>query len=146
MVGDPADISRYLLEGAVRSRSARVALWVAGLCVALVGCSGGKAKGRENSIATGGDPQQGKQIIRSYGCGACHIIPGIRTARGLVGPPLFDFGDRTMIAGELPNTPPNLVRWIRNPKAIEPKTAMPDLGLSKQQATNAAAYLFTLRR
>ena len=41
------------------------------------------------------------------------------------------FSRRTMIAGELPNSPDNLVRWLRNPKAVEPGTAMPDLGLTR---------------
>jgi cytochrome c1 len=91
-----------------------------------------------------GDPHLGKQLIRVYGCGACHVIPGIREARGLVGPPLYFFGQRTMIAGELPNTPDNLVRWVRNPRSVEPGTAMPDLGLSEDQAESVAAYLYTL--
>lgn len=92
-----------------------------------------------------GNPQRGKELIRSYDCGSCHTIPGIYTARGMVGPPLFFFGRRTMIAGELPNSPDNLVRWIQNPKAIEPGTAMPDLGISSDQAHDMAAYLLTLR-
>ncbi len=50
-----------------------------------------------------------------------------------------------MIAGELPNTPDNLIRWIENPPSIEPGTAMPNLGLSDKQARDAAAYLYTLR-
>jgi cytochrome c len=92
-----------------------------------------------------GNPQRGKVLIRDYGCGSCHTIPGIYTARGLVGPPLMFFSRRTMIAGELPNSPDNLVRWLRNPKAVEPGTAMPDLGLSNDQAQDIAAYLYTLR-
>ena len=47
---------------------------------------------------------------------------------GLVGPPLIYFSRRTMIAGELPNTQENLVRWVEHPRQVEPKTAMPDLG------------------
>lgn len=50
-----------------------------------------------------------------------------------------------MIAGELPNTPDNLVRWIKDPKLVEPGTAMPDLGLSDEQARDVAAYLYTLQ-
>ena len=46
-------------------------------------------------------PGHGKQLIQSYGCGSCHTIPGIYTARGTVGPPLMFFSRRTMIAGEL---------------------------------------------
>jgi cytochrome c1 len=55
------------------------------------------------------------------------------------------FGQRTFIAGEVPNSPENLVRWIRSPKSIEPGTAMPELGLSDQDARDVAAYLYTLR-
>lgn len=114
------------------------------ICVLFEGCTGGRTT-PSYSISSVGNAQQGKELIRSYGCGACHIIPGIRTARGLVGPPLFYFSERTMIAGELPNTPPNLVRWIQNPQNVEPKTAMPNLGLSQEQAYDIAAYLYTLR-
>jgi len=91
-----------------------------------------------------GNPHAGKQLIVSYGCGSCHTIPGIYTARGLVGPPLYFFGRRTMIAGELPNTPENLTRWLLNPRTIEPDTAMPPVGLNTVQARDVAAYLETL--
>jgi len=63
----------------------------------------------------------------------------------LVGPPLFWFSRRTYIAGELPNTPENLVRWVRTPRLVEPATAMPTVGLDDQQARDVAAYLYTLR-
>jgi cytochrome c1 len=73
------------------------------------------------------------------------MIPGVRDARGLVAPPLMMFGRRTFIAGEVPNTPENLVRWIQSPQSIEAGTAMPALGLTEQQARDVAAYLYTLR-
>ncbi|MFP5236576.1 MAG: c-type cytochrome [Acidobacteriota bacterium] len=114
------------------------------VCFALTACTGGKAKG-SYSVGDLGDAHAGKQLIRSYGCGACHIIPGVNGARGLVGPPLYYFADRTMIAGELANTPPNLTRWIEHPKQVEPNTAMPDLGVTADQAKDIAAYLYTLR-
>jgi cytochrome c1 len=63
----------------------------------------------------------------------------------MVGPPLTSWSRRTFIAGEVPNTPDNLVRWLRNPRAIEPGTAMPALGLDDRQARDVAAYLYTLR-
>lgn len=111
--------------------------------LALSGCQGG-ATTRPYLVVAGGHPDHGKELIRSYGCGACHIVPGIEDARGLVGPPLLYFGQRSLIAGELPNTPQNLARWIENPKAVEPKTAMPDLGITPDQANDIAAYLYTL--
>ena len=116
---------------------------LAALCLASAGCSGGQSPG-PYTVSAGGNSVQGKAVIESKGCGACHVIPGISQARGLVGPPLYFFSRRTMIAGELPNTPENLVRWIKDPKQVEPGTAMPDLGLTDQQARDVAAYLYTL--
>jgi cytochrome c1 len=97
------------------------------------------------SVPVGGDPLRGRAVIEQFDCGSCHTIPGVRGARGLVGPPLLWFSRRTFIAGELPNTPENLVRWVRAPEAVEPATAMPTVGLSDQQARDVAAYLYTLR-
>jgi len=109
-----------------------------------IACEGGK-KTNVVAVYTGGDAQRGANLIENYRCGACHMIPGIHNADGLVGPPLILFSRRTFIAGELPNTPENLVRWIRSPKSVEPGTAMPALGLSDQEARDVAAYLYTLR-
>ena len=88
-----------------------------------------------------GDPERGTRLIKDYGCGACHSIPGIREARGKVGPPLGDFAERAYIAGQLPNTPENIIRWIQNPQALEPETAMPNLNVSSADARDIAAYL-----
>ena len=119
------------------------------LCLAAVvslstcGCHAGRVtRGYQISV---GDPNRGRELIEGYGCGSCHTIPGVHNANGLVGPPLMFFSRRTMVAGELPNTPDNLVRWIRHPRSVEHGTAMPDLGLSADQANDIAAYLYTLR-
>ena len=44
-----------------------------------------------------------------------------------------------------PNDPHHLVRWVMTPQEMKPGTAMPDLGLSEQQARDVAAYLYTLQ-
>jgi cytochrome c len=93
---------------------------------------------------TGGDPKRGERAIAVYGCGTCHEVPGVRTARGTVGPPLTRYGARTYVAGALRNTPENLVHFIRDPQAVEPGTAMPDVGVSEQDGRDIAAYLYTL--
>jgi cytochrome c1 len=80
------------------------------------------------------------------GCGACHVIPGIRMAQGRVGPELRDLRRQVYIAGSLPNTPENLVAWVRQPQHIDPATAMPNLGLTQQDAADIAAYLDAHRR
>jgi cytochrome c2 len=105
-----------------------------------------EAAGRETRYAvTGGDADRGKSAIEMYGCGSCHTIPGIRDANGMVGPPLMMWSRRTYIAGEVPNTPDFLIRWIEMPQAIEPGTAMPNLGVTEGRARDIAAYLYTIK-
>jgi cytochrome c2 len=92
----------------------------------------------------GADADRGKRVIASFGCGACHAIPGVRAARGDVGPSLAGFARRTFIGGAIPNVPDRLVLWILDPRALNPDTAMPGLGLTEREARDAAAYLYTL--
>ena len=93
----------------------------------------------------GADAAAGRRLVIEHDCGVCHVIPGLRGARSHVGPSLAGFGGRGYIAGVLPNTPDNLVRWLLDPPAIAPMTAMPDLGLREQEARHIAAYLTTMR-
>jgi cytochrome c len=37
------------------------------------------------------------------------------------------------------------VQWLRDPQAIDPHTAMPDLGVNARDARDMAAYLTALR-
>ena len=94
---------------------------------------------------TVGDPAAGAAAIARVGCGACHAIPGIRGARGIVGPPLGGFARRPLIAGVVPNRPPELVQWVHDAPSLLPHTAMPRLPLSRREAVDVAAYLYTLR-
>lgn len=126
------------------ARDAILVLSVGILLSLMTGCQGGKTE-RVYAVYTGGDAHRGAKLIQQYGCGSCHTIPGIHNAHGVVGPPLYFFSRRTFIAGELPNSPDNLVRWLKSPPSVEPGTAMPALGLSDQQARDVAAYLYTLR-
>jgi cytochrome c len=93
----------------------------------------------------GGDPARGAVLVGRYSCGSCHEIAGIEGANGQVGPPLSSFSRRTMIAGMLPNTPKNLVHWLRSPQAVVAGNAMPDVGLTDAQARDVAAYLYAER-
>lgn len=88
---------------------------------------------------------RGRAVVADYGCGACHLVPGVPGPAGMVGPPLAGFGRRAMIAGVVANRPDNLVRWLLDPPSVAPGTAMPDLGLSEAQARDVAAFLYTLR-
>jgi cytochrome c2 len=96
------------------------------------------------SLLTGGSPARGWKLVQDYGCGGCHAIPRVPQAAGLVGPPLKGIGGRVYLAGRLENTPSNMIAWIEHPRAIDPQTAMPELGVTRPQARDIAAYLYTL--
>lgn len=95
-------------------------------------------------VVAGGNADSGELLIGFYDCGSCHEIPGVTGARGVIGPPLSDFGQRGFIAGSLANGPDNLIAWIVDPQSIAPATAMPDLGVTETEARDIAAYLLAL--
>ena len=80
-----------------------------------------------------------------HGCTSCHAIPGVPGADGKVGPKLDRVGQYVYLAGVIPMSPQNLVYWIENPKEVDPRTAMPDLGVSPEEAADIAAYLYAHR-
>ena len=111
------------------------------ICVSLVlACA---ACSQHKVPVTSGDPGRGAAAIFHYGCGSCHTIAGLTAAHGLVGPPLTGLRDRLYIAGVLENNPENLEHWIQHPKAVNPKTAMPNLGVSAKDAGDIAAFLYS---
>ena len=93
----------------------------------------------------GGDAALGRQAIANYGCGACHTIPGVTAAHGVVGPPLTGIANRAFIAGKLRNEPDNMILWIQHPQSVWPGNAMPDMQVTDADARNIAAYLYTLK-
>jgi putative membrane protein len=127
-------------------RGLRVTVVTAAMaCIALLPVLGGCHDGAPAATVARGDPSAGKAAIAAFGCGACHSIPGVAGAEGMVGPPLTHFAGRAYIAGEVPNTRRSLIQWIMNPQSIEAGTAMPNLGVGQAQARDIAAYLYTLR-
>jgi cytochrome c2 len=120
------------------------AVAIASAILAASGC-GNRQMVHAGQATSGGDAARGEAAIFKYGCGSCHIIPGISNAHGLVGPPLSGIGSRVYVAGVLQNTPGNMIRWIENPHAVDEHTVMPVLGVSHQDAVDIAAYLYTLR-
>ena len=110
------------------------------LCLALSACG-------QPPLPPGvtGNPDRGKLLLQQYGCGSCHTIPGVAASRGNVGPPLVAISSRVYLAGQLPNTPQNMVRWIRVPREIDPRTAMPNLQVPEQHAQDIVAYLYRLK-
>jgi cytochrome c len=138
-------VDRQKVEARPRRAAASwlsLAVLLAGISLALW-VSGCQLSEPYRTVA-GGDAARGERALERYGCGSCHVIPGVRNAVGMVGPPLIWFGRRTMIAGEVANTPDELIAWLVDPQHIEPATAMPNLGVSQSDARDMAAYLYRL--
>ena len=112
------------------------------LALALIwGCA--EKEGLPRQIA-GADAARGLAAMEQVGCAACHVIPGIDWPRGAVGGSLAGFGDRSLIAGRLPNRPDVLARWVRDAPSLAPDSAMPAMPLTEAEARDVAAYLYTL--
>lgn len=137
----------------MRNRS-RLTTAAAGLTLAFVAVGGfvgnqmeARARLRENvrTLTGGGDVEAGRLAIADHGCGGCHQIPGVRGAKGKVGPPLSGFAGRAYVAGRVRNAPDQLAQWVLNPYTIDPQSVMPPSGLTPAEARDVAAYLYTLR-
>lgn len=117
----------------------RLALaWTFLLGLALPGCNG--TVQRSARVASGSE-RSAPELMRQYGCPACHVIPHVPGAVGKVGPPLSSLDQRSYLAGSLQNTPENLRNWIMHPQHYQPGTAMPEMGVSSPDAERIAEFL-----
>jgi cytochrome c len=110
----------------------------------LTACNPSDATKLWASEATGGNPEHGKKAIGKFGCAACHMIDGI-SSEAMVGPPLTRMAARSYLAGSMQNNAPNLIRFIQHPRAVHNDTAMPEMGLTDEEARDIAAYLYTYK-
>ena len=85
--------------------------------------------------------EQAQITLRQYACDTCHIIGDMVGPYTHVGPSLENWHRRKFIAGVLPNTPDNLVRWIMDPQEVSAHTLMPDLNVTEPHARTMARYL-----
>jgi cytochrome c1 len=108
----------------------------------LASCSGEVNGVPEPYHAPASTIANGRRLIASYGCGSCHSIPGVPGANSMAGPPLSCFYQRSYIAGRLPNNRENLIKWIQVPQQMDPGNAMPNLGVTDEEAGDIAAYLY----
>lgn len=119
-------------------------VWILLSTLLLTALSCNSQREAEAPMVTAGDAERGRTLIRKYGCGTCHLVPGVEGAVGTMGPPLAGIADRPILMGGIPNEPANMMKWIRDPREINPRTLMPDLNLGEQDASDIAAYLYTL--
>lgn len=99
----------------------------------------------ERNQLPGASPTRGLAVIERVGCGSCHAIPGLQWPEGSVGPTLRGFSERNLISGHLPNRPDILAAYVRNAPEVLPGTTMPGMPITRGEARDVAAYLYTLR-
>jgi cytochrome c len=112
---------------------------------ALAGCGRSGNAPEPGGPLAGADAERGKRLMTHYQCGSCHAIPDVPSAAGRTAPTLADFDRRSYIAGEAPNRPLTLVRWLQDPPSVVPGTRMPDMGVTEADARDMAALLLRPR-
>jgi cytochrome c2 len=102
-----------------------------------------------------GDARRGETLVKNVGCLGCHAIekdevePAVldaRDRREAEDPIAWErrFGpDLSHVGAKL--RPEWIYRWITDPASYDPKTRMPSLRLTTQEALDITAYLATLR-
>jgi mono/diheme cytochrome c family protein len=112
--------------------------------VSAAGASGSCAAAVAKPAPGAASAERGRVAMTQYACNACHTVPGVTGSDVHVGPPLGGIARRGLIAGAVPNTEEQMVRWIRDPHSIDPQTTMPNMQVGDQDARDIAAFLATL--
>lgn len=113
-----------------------------GVLLAIPACGGSPEP--PAAVTDRGDAERGRELVLERGCAACHSIPEVWGHDAFVGPPLEAWSRRSFIAGRLPNNAANVRRWLEDPQAIRPGSAMPDVPLTDGEVDDIVAFLFTL--
>ena len=111
------------------------------LAVAAAGC---QPPPEAQTAAPAASAARGKLAIERVGCASCHTIEGIGWPEGKTAPALTGLDRRALIAGKLPNRPDVLAAFVRNAPAMLPGATMPAMPLTRQEATDVAAYLYEI--
>ncbi len=98
-----------------------------------------------------GDAARGKEIVAKKGCFLCHEFTGADRSVTPMEAPAIDAETLARGITQAPDLrlarervrPDVLARWIRDPAAVREGALMPTLGLSDQEARDAAAYILT---
>jgi L-cysteine S-thiosulfotransferase len=89
---------------------------------------------------------RGQELIGQYGCNVCHIVPGVAGPQGSLGPSLAGLASRpTISTANVPNTQPNLLKFIQSPASLNPQSSMPPIALAPEDAKDIVAFLQTLK-
>lgn len=86
------------------------------------------------SAASQNDIAYGKALFAAKGCVQCHYHAAVPGSGTFGGPDVPDLTHH-------PLDPAYLRRWLKNPSAVKPSTAMPTLGLSDDEIEALIAFL-----
>lgn len=139
------DVAASEAEGRVGYSSRQPEMKRAAILLLLLTLSCNREEKQAARQQTGGDAKRGAELMVQYGCNACHNIPGVQGPQGMVGPPLEHMASRQYIAGKFPNTPQTMMQWLQNPQSLDPGVAMPNVGVTPQDARDMTAFLAELK-
>jgi cytochrome c2 len=96
-----------------------------------------------------GDPEAGRKLVDKRGCGSCHVMSGVAPLEASKIPVEMDadtLARAMLLAPDLRVTRKRfrrevLVRWLRTPADVKRDALMPDLGLTRQEANDIAAFI-----
>jgi cytochrome c oxidase subunit 2 len=86
----------------------------------------------DDNVLAAGNAANGRKLVTTGMCIACHSVRGEPMMLAVVGPNLTHVGSRTTIAAGLyPNDPQHLARWVKNANAMKPGVLMPTFGIGE---------------
>ncbi len=129
----------YLLSLAVGNESPPTSPFFKGgvyspLIRGVRGVSPPSANGGERGFEKG-DSVKGKNLVKELGCLGCHMID---EKGNNFAPDLSGIGNK--VNADWP------FRFLKNPKAYDPKAMIPDILISEEEIQNISAYLVTLKK
>jgi cytochrome c oxidase subunit 2 len=92
------------------------------------------------------ETKAGRELFKSLACAGCHTIDGLTSGKVAPGRArnLTKVASNPDIAAVLrPVNEENLKRWIKDPPAVKPGTAMPNLGLDDDTINKIVQFLLT---
>lgn len=100
---------------------------------------------------SGADAVKGRALVEANGCGTCHVMTGappLPDAPTPLGPKDFETRPAVALAPDLRFArdrwrAAELVKWLREPRAVKADALMPQVPLTPEQARDIAAYLLT---
>lgn len=97
----------------------------------------------QKGAAGSADAANGKKLVDQVGCKGCHVIGDDTRMRDERGTSYDMAPELTRVGAKL--NPDWTFEWIKNPRAVNSESRMPNLRLTDQEARDIVAYLMNLK-